>query len=200
MGLDAGGQVCRLERWRGPWGTTKSRLDAMLGTTIAYIDSTGVGDPIVEDLQRLGKRVQPSVFSARSKQQWVEGMIAGIQQHRLRYPAGWLVAELIALTAERTAMGTRYSAPEGLHDDGVMALALGWHGYSQSGYAKIPKPEDPGKLPDHARRLEIEHGQAVRPRKEPTSFAELEEYLERRHTGRLPHRERERLPLRRYGR
>jgi hypothetical protein len=40
-----------------------------------------------------------------------------------------LVAELLAYQAERLPSGTlRYGAPEGVHDDCVMALALAWSG------------------------------------------------------------------------
>lgn len=129
IAFDAGGHVCRIERWKAPWGVTKQRLHAILGDTIAYIDSTGVGDPIVEDLQNSGNVCVPCVFTTRSKQQWVEGLIAGIQQHRMHFPKGWLTAELESLTAERLHNGTRYTAPDGLHDDGVMGLALAWKGY-----------------------------------------------------------------------
>ena len=143
VGLDAGGHVCRLERWKAPWGVTRSRVASIVGReTIAYIDSTGVGDPIVEDLQRDGVKAVASIFTARSKQQWVEGLIAGIQQHRIHYPDGWLRGELESLTAERTALGTRYTAPEGLHDDGVMALALAWFGYSQVVHPERDAPKN----------------------------------------------------------
>lgn len=142
IGLDAGGHVCQLERWKAPWGVTRERIKAIVGReAIAYIDSTGVGDPIVEDLQRDGIKCVASIFTARSKQQWVEGLIAGIQQHRVHFPAGWLQGELEALTAERTATGTRYTAPEGLHDDGVMALSLGWFGYSQVVHPESQMPK-----------------------------------------------------------
>ena len=40
-----------------------------------------------------------------------------------------LIAELQAFAAERLPGGsTRYAAPEGMHDDMVMALALAWRG------------------------------------------------------------------------
>lgn len=129
VGLDETGAVCHLERWRSPWGTTRERVKAIVQHAVVYADSTGVGDPIVEDLQRDGVPVVATVFTARVKQQLVEGLIAAIQQHKIRFPDGWLRAELESLTAERTAVGTRYQAPEGLHDDGVIALALAWHGF-----------------------------------------------------------------------
>lgn len=130
VGLDATGTVCHLERWRSPWGVTRQRIRSTVGTAVpVYIDSSGVGDPIVEDLQRDGVPCVASVFTSKSKQQWVEGLIAAIQQRSIGYPEGWLRMELESMTAERTATGTRYTAPDGLHDDGVMALALAWSGF-----------------------------------------------------------------------
>jgi len=45
-----------------------------------------------------------------------------------------LVSELQAYTMERLPSGRfRYSAPAGMHDDTVIALALAWHGAQYSG-------------------------------------------------------------------
>jgi len=52
VGLNAGGRTARFERWRLPWADTLGRLRTLIGTTPAYVDSTGVGDPIVEFLQK----------------------------------------------------------------------------------------------------------------------------------------------------
>ena len=60
IGLDAQGCVCRFARFRKPWQETLDALKALLGQTRAAVDSTGVGDPIVEALQRRGSRVHPA--------------------------------------------------------------------------------------------------------------------------------------------
>jgi len=45
-----------------------------------------------------------------------------------------LVGELMAYERTVTATGrSQYSAPDGLHDDTVMALALAWYGITNSG-------------------------------------------------------------------
>jgi phage FluMu gp28-like protein len=124
VGLDASGRVARLERWQGDWGATRSRLAAMIGDTPALIDSTGVGDPIVEELQRSLVGVEGFKFSATSKQQLMEGLAANIQSHAVAFPEGWLVHELLAFEYEYARTGVRYTAPQGVHDDGVCALAL----------------------------------------------------------------------------
>lgn len=126
IALDSSGTVCRSERWQGPWSTTLERLSAMLGAgRRALIDSTGVGDPIVEQLQRrVGSKIEGYHFTSPSKQRLMEGLAAAIQQQTVRFPDGPLVAELEAFTYEYTKSGVRYTAPDGLHDDGVCALAL----------------------------------------------------------------------------
>jgi hypothetical protein len=89
------------------------------------VDSTGVGDPIVEQLQRrAGGSIVGYHFSAPSKQRLMEGLAAAIHQQAVRFPDGPLVAELESFGYEYTQSGVRYSAPDGLHDDGVCALAL----------------------------------------------------------------------------
>lgn len=140
-GLNADRQVCHLERWKSPWGVTRSRLVSTIRNVLTYMDSTGVGDPIVEDVQREGARVIATVFTARFKQKMMEHLIAGIQQHRVTYPDNWIRGELESLTATRTAVGTRYAAPDGEHDDGVMALALAYWGHSKTYHA--PKVDVP---------------------------------------------------------
>lgn len=126
IALDANGCVCRSERWQGPWSDTIDRLVALLRTgRRALVDSTGVGDPIVEQLQRRGGgTIEGFHFTAPSKQRLMEGLAAAIHQQAVRFPDGALVAELESFGYEYTASGVRYSAPAGLHDDGVMALAL----------------------------------------------------------------------------
>jgi hypothetical protein len=134
IALDGAGRVCRSERWQAPWSATIERLAAMLGKSgaPALVDSTGVGDPIVEQLQsRCGTLVEGYKFTSQSKQQLMEGLAAAIQQGRVTIPDGPLVAELEAYEYTFTPSGVRYSAPEGLHDDGVCALALAVQAKSQ---------------------------------------------------------------------
>jgi hypothetical protein len=123
-GLDEDGKVAALERWQGQWADTKERLKRIIGDTPALIDSTGVGDPIVEDLQRTMPCVEGFKFTAGSKQQLMEGLASAIHEGRIGFPDGWLRAELETFGYEHTRTGVRYEAPAGLHDDGVCALAL----------------------------------------------------------------------------
>lgn len=125
VALDAEGHVCALERWQASWEHTIARLRRLIGTTPALVDATGVGDPVVERLQReIGPNVGGYVFTAQSKQQLMERLALAIQSREVRFPEGVLLDELESFEFEVTRTGVRYTAPEGLHDDCVCALAL----------------------------------------------------------------------------
>jgi hypothetical protein len=123
-GLDENGAVSSLERWQSDWKQTTRKVVDLLDDTPAAVDSTGVGDPIVEELRRHRPNVEGYKFTSTSKQQLMEGLAAAIQRGEVRIPKGWLQSELEQFEYHYSAGGVRYSAPDGLHDDGVCALAL----------------------------------------------------------------------------
>ena len=89
--------------------------------------STGVGDPIVEELQRSLPCVTAFRFTSQSKQQIMEGLAARIQGSQtdgIVFPDGWLRSELESFEFEYSRNGVKYSSASGTHDDGVCALAL----------------------------------------------------------------------------
>ncbi len=124
IALDRFGAVCRFERWQGPWELTLAKVRAASADVPSLVDSTGVGDPIVEALQKGARNFQGYKFTSASKQQLMEGLAVAIQQGRVRYPDGPVVQELETFEYEYTRTGVRYTAPSGLHDDCVIALGL----------------------------------------------------------------------------
>lgn len=126
-GLDDAGNLVFRQRWQSDWGQTKTRLLSIIGSAPACIDSTGVGDPIVEAMQRESPNIEGFKFTGSSKQQLMEGLASAIHQRQVmfdEYADDPLVTELEAFEYEYTRTGVRYSAPEGSHDDCVCALAL----------------------------------------------------------------------------
>lgn len=123
-GLDEDGHTAGFKRFQKPWAETTREVGELVGSTPAFIDSTGVGDPVVEALQKQAPKVHGFKFTSVSKQQLMEGLAVAIQKCEVTYPAGPVVHELEAFEYEYTRTGVRYSAPEGMHDDCVVALAL----------------------------------------------------------------------------
>lgn len=125
IALDKTGAVCRFERFQHvPWDRVTSTIVQLVGKTPALIDSTGVGDPITEAVQRTCQNVQGFKFTSGSKQQLMEGLTLAIHKGAVSFPEGPIPVELRQFEYVFTRTGVRYSAPEGLHDDCVCALAL----------------------------------------------------------------------------
>ncbi len=123
IGMDKNGAVCYFDRFQKDWRQTITTI-RNLPNVPTKIDSTGVGDPIVEEAQQGRSNVISFKFSATSKQQIMEGLAVGIQQRQLSFPDGPIKDELENFEFEYTRTGVRYAAPSGLHDDCVCALAL----------------------------------------------------------------------------
>ena len=129
IGLDNGGNVAYFDRFQMDWHNTKETIRRLPVAPI-LADSTGVGDPILEDLKREGINIEGLKFTSQSKQQLMEGLAQAIQQGKIGYPEGVIVDELDIFEYQFTANGVRYSAPSGFHDDCVMALALAWQNHN----------------------------------------------------------------------
>ena len=129
IGLDNSGNVAYFDRFQMDWHNTKENIKRLPRSPI-LIDSTGVGDPITEDLKREGIMIEGLKFTSQSKQQLMEGLATAIQQNRIGFPDGVIVKELEIFEYIFSSHGVRYSAPSGFHDDCVMALALAWSNFN----------------------------------------------------------------------
>jgi hypothetical protein len=129
IGLDKDGNVAYFDRFQMDWHNTKETIKRLPPAPIV-VDSTGVGDPILEDLLREGVNIEGLKFTSQSKQQLMEGLASAIQQGRIGFPEGVIVDELDVFEYQFTAHGVRYSAPSGFHDDTVVALALAWQNHN----------------------------------------------------------------------
>ena len=98
-----------------------------------------VGQMFIEQAQRAGLPVMPFHTSAATKPKLIDDLTLAFERQTLQIiPDEALISELEAFSMERTTAGSlRYSAPPGMHDDTVIALALAWHGV-QSGIQTQP--------------------------------------------------------------
>jgi hypothetical protein len=89
------------------------------------IDRTGLGDPVAEQIAE-SRQVHMFVFTSQSKQKIMNGLAVAIHQRKIQFPEGHIVDELNNFEFEYTRSGVRYTAPPGLHDDCVCALAMAY--------------------------------------------------------------------------
>ena len=95
-------------------------------------EQNSIGDPIIEELRAGGMWVEPFVTTNRTKAEAIEKLALAVETQRVHVinnPV--LLSEMQSFEFDRLPSGlVRYSAPEGCHDDTVMAVALAWHSHA----------------------------------------------------------------------
>ena len=112
------------------WVEQKSRIQKLAhkyNNALVWLDSTGIGDPIFDDLQAAYVSVEGFKFTSDSKSKLVEQLAIAIEQRLITFPPiDEVILELMDFGYEYSekTRRIRYSAPEGKHDDCVISLGL----------------------------------------------------------------------------
>ena len=127
--LDDTGHLCAIDRFSQlDWTIQQERIINLCTKYRAklLIDSTGVGDPIFDGLRRSGFRLEGYKFTNASKADLIDNLSQAIDNKTISYPdEPVLISELGMYGYKKGSTGTvHYNAPEGYHDDCVIALAL----------------------------------------------------------------------------
>lgn len=126
-------KVGKIERFNQmDWGTQKARirLSSQDHTTsmkpLINVDSTGLGDPIFDDLANDGLNVNSFKFTQESRKDLLENLRILLDKGKIRIPNDpILLDELKSMHWELTEQGKRrVRVPDSLHDDMIMSLAL----------------------------------------------------------------------------
>jgi len=132
--LDRDGNLVYFDRFNQiDWNLQKERIKSVYrdypGKII--IDSTGVGDPIFEDLRYEGLDVEGFKFNPSTKRQLINNLSLAIEQEKIHYDdIPDLIIELEIFEYQISPSGNlKMNAPDGYHDDCVIALALATWGY-----------------------------------------------------------------------
>jgi len=90
------------------------------------IDSTGVGEPVFDDLNSRGMNIEPFRFNRTSRTDLLVNLQILLEQDKIKIPNDEvLLHELKSMTYELSDTGrTIIKVPDGKHDDRVMSLAL----------------------------------------------------------------------------
>jgi phage FluMu gp28-like protein len=125
VGLDKNGRVAHFERFQKDWAQTKQTI-LRLKDKPTLIDSTGVGDSFAEDLHNNRHNITGFKFGTDSKQKLMTQLSQAIQSNAVGILDGVMKDELesFEFVYNPSTGNVKYSAPSGLHDDTVCALAL----------------------------------------------------------------------------
>jgi len=116
------------------WNLQKAKIEAFarrFSDAKVWIDSTGVGDPVVEDLKARGVNIAGEEgkgfkFTETSRQNLLDNLAILLEQDKIKIPNDeGLISELESFRYEMSERGKiKVVVPSGLHDDRVMSLAL----------------------------------------------------------------------------
>lgn len=124
------------------WSTQYERLAELYRywrISRAFVDQTGIGDPVVEELERRHMNVEGVVFTEPKRRELIEGLIFGCDGR------AFTVADTEDLRVHREELKNfevtlgkdgklRFSVPEGHHDDAAFSMMLAWYGKRTGGY------------------------------------------------------------------
>lgn len=115
------------------WNLQKAMIEASVrrhNNGRVWVDATGVGDPIAEDLKarglELGNEGEGFKFTETSRKQLLDNLAILLEQDKIKIPNDeGLINELESFQYRLSESGKiKVSVPEGMHDDRVMSLAL----------------------------------------------------------------------------
>jgi len=98
-------------------------LDTMI------IESNSIGQPVIDHLLQRGLSIIPFMTTNATKTAAIQSLQAAFEHGQisiLNHPI--LLSELLAFEGAKRSTYWVFGAPDGLHDDTVMALALAWSG------------------------------------------------------------------------
>jgi len=125
------------------WPLQKERIIASAkryNNARIIIDSTGIGEAVADEIKSAGLLVDDFKFSGQSKHKPIDKLSVYIEQKAITIPPDQtLIDELESYGYQISESGNiKYSAPQGLHDDCVISLALAVWGLTSP---KTKKPE-----------------------------------------------------------
>lgn len=128
--LDAQGTMMAMDRFNQIDYTVQlGRLRAMIDRykpVKVMAETNAMGEPLVEQLQRQALPVEGYTTTSASKALMIEALALAFERNEVHIlPEPTLISELQAFEMSRLPSGAvRYAAPEGMHDDCVISLAL----------------------------------------------------------------------------
>jgi hypothetical protein len=139
--MDANGVQLSFKRFNQiSWERIYSEIGAFIGAHPnfpVWLDATGAGDPVYERIKADNPKatINPYVFSNTSKEALIDNLAMRIEQQKVELlDIQEQTNELLAYQYELTpSRNVRMNAPEGMHDDTVIALGLAAWGISGIG-------------------------------------------------------------------
>lgn len=127
-------QLVAMDRFNGvDWSLQRGRVKTLYDQwkpRVIWAEENSIGSPLIEALQAEGMPVRGFITTAQSKPPLIESLVLAFDRAEIAIlNDNILKGELMAYERKVGLTGrSQYSAPQGMHDDCVIALALAWYG------------------------------------------------------------------------
>ena len=133
-------ELVYLDRFnRVDYNVLEDRLNALYkrwNLELMKIESNSIGQPVIDHLDDRGMNIHSFVTISATKQTIIQNLQAAFENGEIAIiddPV--LIGELLSFESKRNASGSfSYGAPEGMHDDCVMSLAICWDCVNPGGW------------------------------------------------------------------
>ena len=134
-------EVVFLERWRhDEWKNIIKKVAKKIEEydAVTFVEVNNQGDIFFDNLKLMLIRktlIKPFTTTQNTKQSIIEGLIVAFQEVEISIPDfAWLKMELesFSFNYNKLTRTVKYSAPAGLHDDGVMSLAIAYDSFRKN--------------------------------------------------------------------
>jgi phage terminase large subunit-like protein len=117
------------------------------------VEVNSIGQVVVDHLAGRGMNIIPFTTTSATKQTVIQALQSAFEHGLIRILDDAVqTGELLSFESKRNPSGSfAYSAPEGMHDDTVMALALAWSGMDAPSWGDV---SDLGKVSGYRSRWE----------------------------------------------
>ncbi len=122
-------EMSYFERWQGlDWNIVKEKILALPKSKEVCIDSTGVGDPMMDFLKLERNKIVGFKISKATKGNLIRELIKAVELGKIKYTEEVASEmEVFEYSYNFSTGYLSYQAQEGYHDDMVIALALAWY-------------------------------------------------------------------------
>lgn len=137
------------------------QIDRIVSAALKYdallnVDTTGIGDPLFEQLAKRGCKVNRYTMTAGSKSNLIDNLAILLEHKRLRLmDITEQTNELLSYEYQVTGQTLRTNAPQGMHDDCVISKALAVNTLRVESHPEIEAiPPEQGRTREYVRWAE----------------------------------------------
>jgi len=132
IGLDSKGNMTYFDRFQTPWTITAQKIKALPDGILKVMDSTGVGDVLLEQIIDTTPNLIGFKFTTESKPKIVYELINAVEKGDVKYNQQ-TADEMFVYTYKYSSTGhIKFEAQSGYNDDIVTALAIAYYHMSQA--------------------------------------------------------------------